>query len=84
MIAFPEMLVGPAKKAGMIVPENAREFDPNKYPHFQVFCKIQIGISMPSPTAHWDNAEIIVKIPDDKIKKITMAELIDLGIHIST
>jgi len=57
MIAFPEMLVEPAQKAGIPVPTKAEideyhTFDAEKYPLFQLFCLAQLGRSLPSPTSH--------------------------------
>lgn len=81
MLAFPSMLVEPAIKAGMKVPEDSDNFDPNEYPHFQVFCLMQLGSAMPYPSVHWDNAFVIASIPEDKIKTITVLEIIALGFH---
>jgi hypothetical protein len=80
MIAFPEMLINPAKEAGMKVPENADKFDAKKFPHFQVFCIVQLGRRMPSPTSHWENAKIVASIPQEKIFTITNGELLAMGI----
>lgn len=74
------MLVGPAEKAGMKVPENVDNFDRNEYPHFAVYCAIQLGAPMPYPTAHWDNAKLIASIPDDKIRAVTLSELKEMGV----
>jgi hypothetical protein len=43
----------------MKVPPDADKFDPNEYPHFQVYLNCQLGAAMPFPTAHWSNAEIV-------------------------
>lgn len=83
MIAFPEMLVPAAVQAKMKVPDNPRSFDTSEYPHFQVFCNVQLGFGMPSPTAHWDNAQVIAAIPDSEIMSVTRAQLLDLGLQVS-
>lgn len=80
MIAFPGMLINPAKEAGMKVPENADNFDPKEFPHFKVFCNVQLGRRMPSPTSHWENAKIIASIPQEKIFTITIGELLTMEI----
>jgi len=81
MLAFPSMLENPAIQAGMSVPLNSDDFDKNKekYPHFFVFCLMQLGRSMPRPSSHWDNAKIIAEIPIEKISSITIGEILDLG-----
>lgn len=80
MMAFPSMLVDAAKKAKMSVPKDPDSFDANKYPHFHVFCQVQLCRPI-KWGEHWENAEIIAKISNDKIKKITLCELLDLGLH---
>ena len=80
MIAFEGMLENPAKEAGIKVPLNVDKFNAQKYPHFKVFCNIQLGRRMPSPTSHWKNAKIIAAIPEDKIKTMTLGQILELGI----
>ena len=84
MIAFAGMLVKPAEEAGMKVPPDPDKFNAKDYPHFDVFCKVQLGASLPSPTAHWDNAKIIAKVPNNEIMKVTFADLLQRGLHIKT
>lgn len=90
MIAFASMLIRPAEEAGMKCPtyqalkDKNDEFNPEKFPHFAVFCNVQLGQAMPSWTAHWENAKIIAAIPEDKIRTITLPELLALGLHIKT
>lgn len=81
MLAFPGMLINPAKQAGMKVPEDADNFDPNEFPHFKAFCNIQLGQPMPSPTSHWENAKIVASIPQEKIFTITIGEMLNMGIQ---
>lgn len=78
------MLVGPAKEAGMTVPEDVDSYDKDKFPHFDVFLKVQLGASMPFPTSHWKNAEIIARIPENLIKTITFNDLIEMGVETGT
>lgn len=85
MLAFAGMIAGRAKDAGMKVPKDPDgEWDAKKYPHFNVYCTIQLGAPIVSPRDVDDNARIIAKIPNDKIKKVTIADLIKLGAHIHT
>lgn len=85
MIAFPGLLVGPAKEAGMKVPEDADQdgkemgHDPSEFPHWTVFCNLQLGRPMPSPGAHWHNAKVVASIPQDRIMGITYPEVLELG-----
>jgi hypothetical protein len=80
MIVSPLMLVEPAKKAGMLVPDSLEgEIDGEKYPHFNVFCNAQLCRPLSSWSDHWENAKIVAEIPDDKIRTLTYSELIERG-----
>jgi len=74
------MLISPAEKAGMKVPPDVNDFEGGEYPHFAVYCNIQLGSPMPHPTAHWDNAEVIAAVSDDKIKSVTFNDLVAAGL----
>ncbi len=82
MLAFKGMLVEPGKRAGISVPDDLDNYDKGDYPHWEVFCRIQLGASMPTAIAHWDNAKIIASISDNDITKITYEQLEELGIQI--
>ena len=41
MIAFPELLIEPAKKAGIKVPDNVSKYDKQDFMHWHVFCTVQ-------------------------------------------
>lgn len=87
MIAFPEMLVGPAEQAGMKVPlhegkHDLDNFDSNKYPHFRVYLSVQLGASMPSWSSHWANAVLVAAISEDKIRTITYDQLLEMGLQV--
>lgn len=82
MIAFRGMLLEPARQAGMKVPEDADNFNYDEYPHFAVYCAIQIGAPMPHWGVHFDNAKTVAGIPEDKVRTITWEELlpqVDIG-----
>lgn len=81
MIAFPAMLVPAAEAAKMKVPKDPEHFKVEKYPHFHVFCAVQLGRPVKFHGEHFDNAKIIAKISDEKIRKVTLADLLALGIH---
>lgn len=80
MIVFPEMLVEAARQAKMKVPADPENYDQKKYLHWHVFCAIQLCRST-RPGEHWDNAKIIAKLPVKRVMNITLAELLELGIH---
>lgn len=82
MLAFPMLLVSPAQEAGITVPKNLDDFDPEQFPRFHVFCCIQLGARMPSPTSHWDNAKVIASLTDDEVKTVTLDELVNRGLSI--
>lgn len=84
MIGLPEMLVEPAKRAGMKVPSDLENYDPDAFPHWHVFCAMQLGAPCPTAGIHWENAKVIANIPENKIRNITAAQVIKLGFGIST
>ena len=79
MIAFPGMLVKPAEEAGMKVPKDPDEYNSSDYPHWHVFLFSQLGSPMPFSDSHWKNAKVIASISNDKIKKIFIEDIIQLG-----
>lgn len=82
MIAFDDMLVKPAEEAGIKVPPDLENYNPENFPHWNVFCNLQLGSPMPNWTVHYDNAKVVAKVPDDKIKTIKVRELEELGFQI--
>ena len=82
MLAFPEMIAPAAEEAGIKVPEDLENFDPKEYPHWLVFSKVQLGAPMPHASAHWENAKVVAKVPEDKIKLVTLKELEELGLAV--
>lgn len=85
MLAYPGMIAEAARKAGIEVPADPDgEFDPEKYVRFSIFCTVQLGRPMTSWNEHWDNAHVIANIPENRLKTITLAQLIGCGLHIAT
>lgn len=82
MIAYPELLVGPAEEAGIKVPPDVENYNDSQFPHWHMFCLIQLGSPMPHWTAHWENAKVISKIPEADLKKITFDDLESMGIQL--
>lgn len=84
MIAFASMLVHPAQEAGIRVPPNPERYWRKKWIKWHVFLNVQLGASLPFPSAHWENAKIIAGIDEDRLKRMTFADLIAVGLHVST
>ena len=80
MFAFPTMIVIPAEKAGMKVPPNPDDFDRDIYPHFSVFCAVQLHRELVYWGEAWDNANIIVRLSDVEIRSMTLSDLISIGL----
>ncbi len=81
MLAFPSMLISAAKEAGMSVPDDPDSFTEEDYPHFHVFCGVQLCRPMLSPGEHWENAKIIASIPKSVLYTMTVRGLRDLGVQ---
>lgn len=81
MMAFAGMLVGAAKQAGMKTPEDPDEgFDPKEYPHFDIFCTVQLGRAI-RWGEHWDNAKVVARIPNEKLDTVTLQDLLNDGLE---
>jgi len=84
MIVFPEMLIPAAKATDMKVPDELDDscLDDIKqdYPHFWVFCQIQLCRRMLNWSEHWDNAKVIAAIPEERLKAMTVADFISAGV----
>ncbi len=79
MFSFPEMLISPAKKAGMSVPDNVEDYNKEEFPHWFVYCSLQLGTAMPSPTAPWENAKVIAAIDVDVLKTMPFTDFVNAG-----
>lgn len=77
MMAFAGMLVDAAAKASIKVPDDLERYEPTDFPHWHVFCAMQLGASMPYAGVHFDNAKAIAAIPDDKIMVALYHEIVD-------
>lgn len=88
MIVYESMLLDAAQKAGMKTPpddlcdNNEDGFSPDEYPHFQVFCTVQLARPM-HPGDHWENAKVIAAIPDSEIRTIDLPTMIERGLRVS-
>lgn len=87
MIAFEGMLVEAAEQAGIKVPpeelldaDPGEGFDPMEYPHFHVFCALQLCRPI-QWGEHWDNAKIIAAIPEERLTEMVLQDFLELGFH---
>lgn len=81
MMAFPSMLTEAAVQAGMKVPENPDdEFDREQFPHFAVFCVLQLGRPI-NWGEHWENAKVIMKFDEEMLKKAELSDFIERGLQ---
>lgn len=83
MFAFPGMLVPAAEKAGMKVPPDADNYEPNEFPHFAVFCILQLGRRMVMGE-HWENAKIIAAMSEEEVKTACLEDFLAKGLSWST
>ena len=81
MIAFPGMLVPAAEKAKMKAPPDPNNFDKEEFPHFHVFCELQLCRPMLQLYEHWENAKAIARIPVEKLKTMTLEEFRGAGVQ---
>jgi hypothetical protein len=80
-VSFPSELVTIAEEAGMKVPTNANRGWPEiLYPHFTIFCIIQLGASLDRAD---DIARVIAGYPEHMVKLVS-AKTINLGVLIYT
>lgn len=84
MLAFPGMLVPAAQEANMKVPSDPDSFNPKDFPHFDIFCTVQLGRRMSSWTEHWDNAKVVAALTEAECKTITLGQLLEKGLSFST
>lgn len=82
MLAFPEMIEPAAKNAGISVPNDLENYDKNDYPHWFIFCQLQLGAPMPHCQAHFENAKVIADIPTENLKTMTVDDFDDAGVVI--
>jgi hypothetical protein len=82
MLVYPSMIAEAARAAGMKVPDepDTGSWDPNDYPHFYVFC----GVQLYRPIAwgeHWENAKVVAAVRESDLRVITLEELIGRGLR---
>ena len=66
-----ESLVSFAKAAGIIVPNDLNDPSADDYPHWNLYCNVQIERPIPSDDALLYNAKIVAAIPIDRLRSTT-------------
>jgi len=77
MINSQESLVDAAKKAGIHIPPDLRDYDKLLFPYWDLLCLAQLERPLLTQTSHYDNAKMISKIPVEQIGKISFGEIKD-------
>jgi hypothetical protein len=83
MLMFPGMIADAARAAGMKVPDEPDidgSWDPNDYPHFYVFCGVQLCRPI-EWGEHWENARVVAQVRENELRVITLEELISRGLR---
>jgi signal recognition particle subunit SEC65 len=78
MIMFPDMIAEAAEEAGIKLPHDLEEYNPEEFPHWHVYQNVQLCRAVTWGN-HWENAKIIAKIPKENLKKITENDLREMG-----
>lgn len=71
-----ESLIGVAKQVGIAVPDDTS--NDAKYPHWRLFCMIQLERPINSDDALLHNAKVIAAIPKNKIRSIVFGDISNL------
>jgi hypothetical protein len=72
-----ESLVHIAKQAGISVPENLYACK-DEFPHWNLFCMIQLDRPVNSEDAPLHNAKIIASVEDDRIRSLKFGDIDNL------
>lgn len=95
MFSRPSQLLPAAHAAGMHIPPHNtpiiamgaigwydvdKGFDPNEYPHFQVFCNVQLWRSA-DHGEHWENARIVAGLPIRRVWQVDLKALMREGLQ---
>ena len=78
-----EEMFRPHIKGVLSLPEDMENYNPDEYPHWQVFKTIHLGnvfdiSDLPA------NAEIINSFNEEEIKKVTIEQLVQKGLFLSS
>lgn len=81
MLAFPGMIAKAAEDAGMKVPADPDgDWSADEFPHFHVFCNVQLARPVVHHGEHWGNAKIVAAIPEDQLRTTTLEDLLRRGL----
>lgn len=95
MLSVPSQLLEAARAAGMRVPPHGvlyaamgrqfmvdvdTGFDVNEYPHFAVFCSVQLWRDT-NGRSHWENAKVVAEIPLRRVWQVDLKALMREGLE---
>jgi hypothetical protein len=84
MIAFATNLIEAARNADMAIPEDLNDHFPfcdrHLYPHFYLFCVLQLYRPVAYHGEHWDNAKVIAQIPRERLMAMTVQDFAEAGV----
>ena len=78
MISKRETLVDPAKSAGIAVPPDLHHYDRLEYPHWHLYCLVQIDRPTPNPDSPNKNAHAVASIEQERIIGVNFADIANL------
>lgn len=78
MLMTPTLLIDASEQAGIKVPKDVYDFPVVDFPHFDVFCKLQLNRPC-TLGEHWDNAKVIAQFSEEEIKQLTVSQAISAG-----
>ncbi len=96
MLAFPAMLIPAARNAGMKTPhdveydehdelvffdEASKRYGKKDFPHFFVYCILQLARPLTDWNEPHENAVVIANIPADRLMTMTAAEFTAAGVR---
>ena len=67
-IRSPIALIVPAESAGIKVPPDVYNYNPNEYKKWSLFCSAQLNCELPVIDCEWHNAVVIANLTDTMIQ----------------
>ena len=68
-----------AQEVGIKIPIDPMVASWDAFPHYELFCAMQLNVDMPYSTAHFDNAKLIARLSPDQVESITKKQLLKMG-----
>lgn len=81
VFCFPEMFKVHIKDSNLKLPKDFEKYNREEYPHFYIFIELHCARPININTLK-DNANIIASISDEEIKKVTIEQLLKMGLWI--